>query len=217
MTVADRWFYFPLIGLLGLSGVLIEDIHIPAKFTVLLIILSVSILIVFSVRTVMRNTDWRDEISLYEHDITLLKNANSGASVNVLEHDLITQLVQTGRINEAEYYALDFEDHTGDIDTLNTLGIIYAKKNEYAKARYWFTKAIQSSNLPVEKTAYENTSKLFLLEKNNKQAESTALVGIKKFPNDPVLWQHLGLAQIELGLPAQATVSAQKVYQLLYH
>ena len=58
-TVADRWFYFPIVGLLGILGIgihLIKSNHkIIKKISYLLIIFLV---ILFSIRTITRNTNW---------------------------------------------------------------------------------------------------------------------------------------------------------------
>jgi|WetSurMetagenome_2_1015567.scaffolds.fasta_scaffold02157_4 protein O-mannosyl-transferase len=73
-TVSERWFYSPLIGLLGMGGALFLGFRemtdnkrnnklrlVPAMILI--------IIILFSIRVTVRNTDWHNEESLYIHDI----------------------------------------------------------------------------------------------------------------------------------------------------
>jgi protein O-mannosyl-transferase len=72
-TVSERWFYLPLIGLLGIGGTLFasaEEINNKKVLPIILIII-----VLFSVRVMVRNTNWYDEKSLYTHDIKY--NGNS--------------------------------------------------------------------------------------------------------------------------------------------
>ncbi len=75
MTVADRWMYLPIVGLLGVVGVNIQAIMHSSKnriaFGVMLGIILISLL---SVRTIIRNTNWSDEVTLLSHDLDTYDN-----------------------------------------------------------------------------------------------------------------------------------------------
>ncbi len=68
MTVADRWFYFPMVGLLGMIGVILNtpQVKLNNKWIMTLIIIILSLL---SLRTIIRNTNWQDNQTLYFHDL----------------------------------------------------------------------------------------------------------------------------------------------------
>lgn len=86
MTVADRFFYFPLIGLLGMLGVgvltllfspnkhdapLVE--HDKAKIVTALF--GAIIILLLSVRTIVRNTNFHDDMTLETHDAQTYDNS----------------------------------------------------------------------------------------------------------------------------------------------
>src|SRR5258708_27738500 len=75
-TVADRWFYFPIVGILGMIGVLLEVFHINLKniwiFSAVLIFV-----ILLSLRTFIRSVDWRDDFTLASHDSKVADTYNS--------------------------------------------------------------------------------------------------------------------------------------------
>lgn len=69
MIVADRWFYFPIVGLIGMIGCLIETMQIRNnKWKITAIGFLSMILVIFSIQTVIRTGDWYDTIKLFTHD-----------------------------------------------------------------------------------------------------------------------------------------------------
>ncbi len=69
MTVADRWFYFPLVGILGMLGVAIQEVApIVKKQKNAFLSVAVIIILLFSLRTCIRNFDYKDNKTLYAHD-----------------------------------------------------------------------------------------------------------------------------------------------------
>jgi len=64
-TVADRWFYFPSVGLLGIIGVGIHTALLRSvRVTSALIIVGLIIIGIFTIRTMVRNTIWYNTITL---------------------------------------------------------------------------------------------------------------------------------------------------------
>ncbi len=69
-TVADRWMYFPMAGLLGIIGVGLQTIQIhSSRIKQTAAIATVVIISILSIRTIVRNANWQDSITLYTHDI----------------------------------------------------------------------------------------------------------------------------------------------------
>lgn len=74
-TVADRWFYFPLVGILGIIGIATEEVekHVT-KYKKVLIAVVIAIIVMLSIRTIARNADWQNGISLYSANLQFEKD-----------------------------------------------------------------------------------------------------------------------------------------------
>ncbi len=103
-TVADRWFYFTELGVLGMIGVLARDLaqrrsdaatRWPAAATFVPLLL---VLAALGPRAHWRSRDWRDGATLYAHDLELLPDSF------VLLNDYGVELVRADRVAEAEPY-----------------------------------------------------------------------------------------------------------------
>jgi hypothetical protein len=84
MTVADRWIYFPMVGLLGLIGVSIalltkRNPHLKKYILVAMII----IICLLAGRTIVRNTNWSNATILYTHDIQVQDDYNKRDGLGV--------------------------------------------------------------------------------------------------------------------------------------
>ena len=87
MTVADHMFYFPMVGILGVIGISLQNIkHRPKYIKWIGITFAIIVSILLSVRTVIRNMDWSSGISLYSHDLQYQQN-------DLLENNLASELV----------------------------------------------------------------------------------------------------------------------------
>jgi len=64
MTVADRWFYFPMVGLLGIIGVGLNTTLLRTDKVKSTVIIACFLLIgILTMRTIARNTIWYNEIT----------------------------------------------------------------------------------------------------------------------------------------------------------
>jgi hypothetical protein len=191
MTVGDRWFYFPIVGLLGMTGVLLNSFGVSAGARKVITVLFVLVIFAFSYETVIRISVWHDEITLFEHDIPILKNRNSILSVGQLENDLAAYLLEANQVPKAQYYALDSLRYDPNPNRYNTLGMVYQVKKDYARSLYWYERAIAADNL---EKAYENVTILLLTQNKDRQAEIIARKGLSFYPDDARLWVSLSYA-----------------------
>ena len=77
-VVADRWFYFPIIGLLGIIGIAITIIKVDIKkYGLLVILLPIIIISILSIRSFIRNLDFKDGLTLASHDTQIVKDSYS--------------------------------------------------------------------------------------------------------------------------------------------
>ena len=77
-TVADRWFYFPMVGLLGMFGTVItyfsqrtKNIQVKKLF----VIFCVCIVVLLTCRTFVRTFNWSNNYTLCSHDEKINRNS----------------------------------------------------------------------------------------------------------------------------------------------
>lgn len=207
LTISDRWFYLPIVGLLGIIGVIVKEFNIQriSKFTLMLIV----ILIIFSlsVRTIIRNTNWKNGLTLYSHDVLVSRDSFD------LENNLGVELFRVGRIDEAKIH---FEKSTRLAPewwtNWNNLGVIAEKDGDYQKAKEYYEKAISHGEYYL---AYENLANLLLFyEKNPKDAKKFIEESLKKLPENAKLWFILALSEYKLGNQEKALQASTNAYFL---
>jgi hypothetical protein len=172
--VSGRWFYLPMFGILGMIGSLIPKINKYALIPV------VAIIAILSVITVVRSYDWEDMLTLYSHDIKIVK------SDPVLENNLAVELLRIGKTSEAGYY---FQDSVNLAPygwvNWNNLGSYEESLGNFTKAEADYKKAIDNGNFY---SAYKNYANL--LFKEGKITEAKAFLKEKAllyFPEDQSL------------------------------
>lgn len=98
MTVAERWFYFPFIGLLGLIGMAVGCLpKLKSKYLVTGFALCAVINILLAARTFQRLPDWKDSETLYSHDIKVSESP-------ILDNLYGKMLLKNGKTEEGNYY-----------------------------------------------------------------------------------------------------------------
>ncbi len=204
--VADRWFYFPMIGLLGLAGLLFnflrERIRVSPEILMVVFLL---IIILFSLRVIMRNSNWKDDPTLAMHDIQY--NPKSFQ----LEDALGAKYFSEKNYTESEFHYKKSTEFFPGVITFTNLGYSYYVQGKKDKARNTFYKALEYGDLY---RTYNNLALLLLSMNRLDEAETVLLKGIKTFPNDYELWIDLGITRYLQGKKDQAIYAAQKAYEL---
>lgn len=205
MTVAERWLYFPFIGFLLLILGFLSGLKNKQTYSVILVILFVSI-IPFSIRTIIRNFDWKDGLTLYSHD----------EKINTDSFDLENNLgVELFRVNKIEEAKLHFEKSLRLQPkwhfARNNLGAVYQNLGELDKAEEQYRKVLEDSDYYL---AHENLVSIFLTEKNYAAAKDWAEKSLLKLPQNSVLWRSLAIAQYQLGNKDAALKAAENAYTL---
>src|SRR6266568_2061266 len=205
MTVADRWFYFPMIGLLGLLGILFENFRIKKSYKPWLISITIICITLLSIRTIMRNADWKSERSLYMHDITVTQNSfdleNLVGMLYFEDHDLKVAKMHFQR--SISLYRCS--------DAVNNLGYLYQSVSNIQTAEREYFIAVQCSH------GYKDYGNLVvLLYKLHRYdlAEKYSKEAIQKFPNGAGLYFVLGLIEYQKVDKQDALKSLAIGYQL---
>jgi len=224
MTVADRWFYFPIVGLLGMIGVALQVLlpsirqHFKSYLYTVLIIVCL-----LSVRTFIRTFDWKNELTIYadaQHASSnnyMLDNAyaielfNSGQHDKAITYDKQSIAIYPSIINIrllADFYKNLHQDNDA-IRTYNQ-AINYYKPDVRDNLKGFVQREDDDLENVYNSLAYEYLA-------TNDSNDAISLITTKalmKFPNDPDLYVSLAIAYSKLGNHDQAMNAISKARNL---
>lgn len=204
MTVADRWFYFPLIGMLGMLGVVLDSLYKRKMSKKIIVTMLIIIIICFSLRTFIRISDWKDAQTLYRTD---LKTKNSF----LLQHSLGYELMEEGKIEDSfKHLDASVNLYKTPFNT-NSFGVWYYKNKDYENAEKWFRQSISLGDYFL---AYKNLSILLLEAGKTKDASLVLNLAIRKFPGQPIFYQKLSISEYLNGNLDKALEAAATAYNL---
>ncbi len=207
-TIADRWFYFPFIGLLGIILSLVMNFEVVEERTKrILLAASIVVLILFAGITIQRNTQWYSGITLFSHDIKGQEN------VYEIQYNYGYALMEAQQYDEAIVHfqkALSLFPHSPVV--LGNLCYSYLHGNKLDAAKNCFIKLTQKENSAGN---YAPLILVHLLQNNPEEAKKTAQSALNKWPYDGLLWKGLGLAEYKLNDMKSAQSSFEKSYTLL--
>lgn len=216
LTVADRWFYFPIIGLLGMGGVFLTAFPIPHIKNISLRVLTTSLLSILlfslSLLTIMRNAQWSSLQQLYGHDVQYAGNSP------VLYSYYGGLLMQNGRYNDAKWYlekSVSLDPSIGS--NLDNLAMWYEHNKEYQHAEDLYRQNIRTdtTHSTYEAQSYEGLARITLLNGGNpRAAKQIAETGLRKYPTDTLLLEYLAVSEYQLGEKKEALQVIQKAYDL---
>jgi tetratricopeptide (TPR) repeat protein len=163
-----------------LTGSRKADDFIPIKKKNLFYFLSVCIFILYSVKTMSRNSDWKDHLTLYKHDMPWLSQS---AKANVLyAGTLLDEVYSHVKIKEdvviykneietiIKHYQQAISLYPGYANAQNNLGSVYfILYGDFNKALPYFEKAVKLDSLYHE--AMFNAGYCYELKKDTAKAE----------------------------------------------
>jgi tetratricopeptide (TPR) repeat protein len=214
-TATDRWFYFPIVGLLGVIGVIVHEYFFQKNLLQRMLPIAAVILIAaLSALSFLRAGDWKNGLNLALHDVKI--NQNSFA----LENNLGYELVGAGRYEDA----LLHEQKSTELApwwwlNWNNLGIIYRHLGDQNNDATLITKAEQSFTKAIENTSsfylpYENLAETYLNFEKPEITEKFIVDASKKIHLSGNLWFYLSLAEYKLGNKNGASEAAAQALLL---
>ncbi len=206
MTVADRWFYFPLAGLLGTIGIVLSYKPFGSKTQKALIVAFIMWIAFLSIRTIVRNTNWKDAKTLYVHDMQVSNNFE-------LENNLGWELIQDGSYKKAISHLKNSTEMNPSWDrSWYNLGVAYHfnENSDDAKRSYEKALSLNKNNVQV----IENLSYLLLFYYDLQAAKQTLEKAVKEYPARPKLWYFLSLTNYKLENKDEALENIKRAYQL---
>ncbi len=208
MTVAERWFYIPMVGMLGMVGVILQTVKIKPAIQIVGLFIAIVIIICFSLRTIVRNTNWINAITLYSHDVQFNKDSFD------LENQLAGELSLAGRYDEALIHAqraIKLEPR--DVRNWVTIGTIYMRQKEVKKGLVYLRKALDYDG--GNYNAFYNLSYGYLLLDDPQSAKSYAEWGMKTYSSDANLLLFKAIAEYKLGDEQRALKDAEAANNML--
>jgi protein O-mannosyl-transferase len=214
MTVADRWFYFPIVGLLGIMGSVISLFRAPKRtlrnIHLLTVNLFIWIILFLSIRTIVRNFDWANDLTLYTHDVKYEDNF-------AIENGLANAYASLGNSSEALKHAKKSDKEFPFEDNLFNTGLIYEYSGNFAKAKEYYYKAYNSKILITQKqdlTVYVRLIYVLLITHEVQKAKSLIKFGLADYPNASQLWEQKAIADYISRNQNEALVDIDKAIML---
>ena len=203
MTVADRWFYFPFVGLLGMIAVVLKK-TITRRNEYLLYSVAIIIILIFAIRSFIRLGDWKDAITLYSHDTKVTKSY-------LLEHSLGFELMEKERMDEALVHLQKSVAIYQTPFNSNSMGVYFYKLKDHKRAVLWFEKSISSGDYYL---SFSNLSNLHLETKDYRKAAIVLEQATDKFPDSSVFYHKLSIAEYKNGNMKKALDAAISAYNI---
>lgn len=207
MIVADRWFYFPIVGLLGLLGTAFSLITIKSevvkKGIVTIAIVYIGIL---GIRTIVRNTNWADNLTLFRHDVHTSNSPRLAIFLNLM----YAQAGQMENVKTPLVLAVPVDVTKGQ--NWYNLGKEYFQWEYKDLAETYFMKSIQVDKFH---NAYKSLAIIYLEKDHNPKASKKILLqGLQQYPNDPLFLALLSIVEYAMSDKQTALATAQKLQQI---
>jgi tetratricopeptide (TPR) repeat protein len=203
-TVAERWFYLPIVGLLGIIGIITNKYVHAGNLKIICVFACLTILLL-SIGTYVRSLNFKDNLTLGNHDIKVSTDAYD------LESMLGNEYILTGDLETAKMHTQRSVELFPYITNLNNLGLIYLKLGDKAKAEELYRKAIAIAPFYLP---YQNLSVLLTAYGDPKEAEKFTADAINKFPNNAKLWLYFSVIEYNLKRYDVAKTAIQRAYAL---
>jgi len=183
MTACEVWFIFPMVGVLGMIGVLLETFRSSIRPSWFLIVAAV-LLVTFCVRTGLRGPNWNNTYTLATYDIKASKE-DYVAYENIGE-----TLLQNGDFNDAETYISRSINIQPNSVNYNDLGLILGNLKDYSGATNAYYSGLQYGNFEY---LYDNIGDITLVYGQAAVDKAFLLQSLSKFPDDSKLWMFLAI------------------------
>jgi len=200
----ERFLYIPVLGLFTLCGLGFE--HLEKHRKTVAIALAALILVAYSTRTIIRNTEWRDDLTLYQSAVTAYPKSAK------MQHALGDALSERGRMSEAETAYRNALSVQKSALTYNNLGNLYAATARFKNATAAYQKAVEIEPDYIE--AYMNKGLAAMQAGQITDAHSAFERAAILDPTNAEIFYNLGVVREKLGHPAHATTAYARAIAL---
>ncbi|KAL6107106.1 tmtc2 [Pungitius sinensis] len=168
-VIAERVLYIPSMGFCLLVAAGARSLHVRVRrrsSRAFLVYCSAAVVLLFAVKTVLRNRDWQNEEMLYKSGIYVNPAKAWGNLGNVLKSQ--------GEMEQAEQAyrnALYYRSNMADM--LYNLGLLLQESNKFSEALHYYKLAIGSR--PTLASAYLNTGIILMNQGRLDESKRTFL------------------------------------------
>lgn len=177
MTVADRWFYLPVIGILGSVGSYIQYMRVKNNKLIWIVIMAG--LVALFVRSSVRIANWRDGLTLYSHDARIMTSSFD------LENNLGVELYRVGMTAEAKiHFTRSTQLSPSWWTNWNNLGAVVESEGALEQAKSYYKKAMDNGQYYL---SYPNYAQVLIKQNKIDEAKSFVQKSLKLYPNNAAL------------------------------
>ena len=174
--LAERWMYFPSVGLSMIGGYFLFFIYQKNKKASMTI--STVLFSVYTAIIIPRNLVWSSDEALFKSMTTTAPDSVQGYA------NLANFYMKNNRLNEAKQAAeAGFSIYQDYSPLINVIGAIAFKDNNYDLAEKSFLRAIELA--PKIPLSYSNLGRLYYGAGEYEKAEEALSIGIELYPLRP--------------------------------
>ena len=215
MTVSDRWFYLPFVGLLGMTGLVCTSIKLPGK-NVRMFSYAIGFLLVIllSVRTIIRNTDWQNNITLYSHDLKI-------SDTFQLEENLGYEYYLQNDFKKFLYYTDRSIKLLPNESNINNLALFYLSRGDIKKGQQYYREALtydvypKVGHISIMEGIYQGLTWSYIYSGQFEEARRTIQKAFSEGYTTGKLLEYLAISQYELQDQSNALSSSGKAKDML--
>lgn len=190
--VAERYLYLPILGILAVIGLGLVKLSQIKKFQKISYTILVIILILFSIRTILRNIDWKNEDNLW---IATGKTSPSSPNTHNNLGDVYGRHGDKQAALKEFQTAIALKPNYGD--AYHNLANTYRELNQMDKALENYQKALQFN--PNLWQSYQNIAAIYFQAKQYDKALEAIQQAIKVNPGSINLRNNLGAVYLTSG------------------
>ncbi len=191
MTVSGGWFYFSMVGVLGMVGVVVNNrrslikINLPQPYSACLVGLICCTLVVISIT---RGFEWRSPTSLYTHNIAYSKEDYAAYAV------LGSDLIDANKSSEALPFITKSLSIYPTARNYQSLGAVYTNQGNFSAALEAFNSAV-AYKATATSTLFTDEANLTLVIGEYDSNKQFIVNTLSYFPNNFQLWLDLALLE----------------------
>lgn len=208
MTACETWFYMPMIGLLGVAGVTINQIswkRVRKPLQIAGTCLVAILIVALGVRTVVRGFDYVSQTNLARVDLRV--ESDNYAALNNLAQDYLQKGEYDKAINYAQSSIASFPVSSNYIN----LGVGLQQTHRYAEAFIAYDHALKYGDTAL---IYENLALLHIVASKPAVVAQFFHTALQRYPHNFKLWLYDAVFEGALGNheAAQTSISTAAQY-----
>ncbi|CAN5191479.1 tetratricopeptide repeat protein [soil metagenome] len=204
-VVAERYAYFSMIGITFVTAYLLAKI--PKKYEGLMFLTMIILIMGFTIRTIVRNSDWKNEDNLW---IATGKTSPSDPKTHNNLGDVYTRHGDYARAADELILAIKLNPNYAD--AYHNLGNVYQRAGQPAAALNMYNQAIRIN--PRLWQAYQNIGALYFSTQSYGSAEAYMKHAQELNPNSSQLHAFMGVILMNEGNKEAARAEFTMALQL---